>query len=218
MNIIVVGAGKLGFNLTRRLLANDYKVTVVDIDRKTCEKVAASLDIRVLCADGSRVETLASAGAGKCDVFIAVTDCDEDNLIACEIAKKQFKVGRTVAKSNHRSNIKIMKSLGIDIVVDEAEIITHLLEHEIDTDQVQFIAQIGSGNSVISEYNIPHDWKFSGKKLGELEIPKDCVFVYLKRGGIFTIPRGGTMIMGGDKIIALTVGSAAKQLKKLFEI
>ncbi|MGN0468936.1 MAG: potassium channel family protein [Acutalibacteraceae bacterium] len=218
MNVIVVGAGHLGYYLARELIENDYKVTLIDIDRKRCEQIANSLDIKVFCGDGSRVETLAAASTGKCDVFIAVTNCDEDNLVACEIAKKQFKVKRTIAKNNRRSNMNIMKKLGVDLVVDEAQIITHMIEHEIDSAQVQLVAEIGSGGAVINEYKIPINWKFSGKKLSELNVPEQCVFVYLKRGDMFMIPRGNSVIMGGDKIIALTVGSSGKQLKKLFAL
>ncbi len=216
MNIIVVGAGKLGFYLAKNLIEKGYKVTVIDQSKVQCEKIANALDIRVFCADGTRIETLAMASAGKCDVFIATTDRDEDNLVACEIAKKQFKVGRTVAKANQHSNIDLMKRLGIDIVVDEAQIITELIEHEIDTSNVQLIADIGNSKAVINEYQIPLEWSLSGKKVSELEIPQECVLVYLKRNGIFMIPRGNTVIMGGDEIIALAVGSAGRKLKKLF--
>lgn len=218
MNIIVVGAGKLGFYLAKNLIEKGHKVTVIDENKGKCEKIANALDIRVFCADGTRIETLAQVSAGKCDVFIAATGSDEDNLVACEIAKKRFKVGRTVAKSNQHRNISLMKKLGIDIVVDEAQIITELIEHEIDSSHIQLVADIGNSDAVINEYKIPLEWSLSGKKVSELEIPQECVLVYLRRNGIFMIPRGNTVIMGGDEIIALAVGSAARKLKKLFEL
>jgi len=218
MNVIVVGAGKLGYFLVKSLVENGYKVKVIENDIEKCEKIASALDIQVICSDGTRVETLAAAGCGKCDIFIAVTNRDEDNLIACEIAKKQFKVPRTISKSNNPKNISLMKRLGIDTVIDTTQIITTLLEHEIDGSQVQFVADIGSSEAIISEYKIPLSWKFSGKRVSELAIPNDCVLVYLKRNGIFMIPRGHSILMAGDEIIALTVGKAAKQLRQLFSI
>ena len=111
-----------------------------------------------------------------------------------------------------------MKKLGIDIVLDTTKLMTQLIEHEIDGAQVQLIADIGSSNAVISEYDIPLKWSKSGKKVMELDVPEDCVLVYMKRGGIFMIPRGNSILMAGDTVVALTVGSASKQLKKLFEI
>ncbi len=218
MNIILFGAGKLGYFIARKLLKQGYELTVIDQRRDQCERLATALDIRVICADATSVETLALAMAAKCDVFIAVTDKDEDNLIACEIAKKQFKVKRTIAKSNHHSHLGLMRKLGIDIVFDEAQIITEMIDHEIDTSNVQLVADIGNSNAVIKEYDIPLNWSQSGKKVSELKIPEECVLVYLKRQGVFMIPRGNSVIMAGDEIFALTVGSATRQLKKLFEI
>ncbi len=217
-NVVIVGAGQLGYFLAKNLLDSHYKVKLIDIDRDRCEKIASALDIEVCCGDGTRLETLARANTGKCSVFIAVTGKDEDNLIACEIAKRQFKVNRTISRSNNHKNISLMKKLGVDLVLDTTQVITQFIEHEIDGAQVQFIADIGTSNAVISEYNIPIKWSHSGKKVCELDVPSECVLVYLKRSGMFMIPRGNTVIMGGDEIVALTVGTAGKQLKKLFEI
>lgn len=218
MNVIVVGAGQLGYFLVKNLLEAGHKVKVIEIDKQRCEKIAGLLDTSVFCNDGTRVEALADAVCGKCDVFIAVTNRDEDNLIACEIAKKQFKVPRTISKSNNPKNISLMKRLGIDTVIDTAQIITSLLEREIDGSQVQFVADVGNSEAVISEYRIPFSWKLSGKKVSELDMPADCVLVYLKRNGIFMIPRGNTVIMGGDEITALTIGKSGRKLRSLFGI
>lgn len=218
MNIIIMGAGKLGYHLAKTLLDNGHKVTIIEKDKAKCERTSNSLDMHVFCADASRIEALAAVSAGKCDVFIATTKKDEDNLVACEIAKKQFKVNKTIAKSNHHSNISLMKRLGIDIVLDDVQNITQLIEHEIESSNIQLVADIGNSKAVINEYQIPFEWSLSGKKVMELEIPEECVLVYLKRNGVFMIPRGNTIIMGGDEIIALTVGSASKKLKKLFEL
>lgn len=218
MNIVIMGGGRLGYYLAKSLLSSGYKVRIIEEDKRVCEKIASSLDTEVCFGDGTRLETLARANTGKCDVFIAVTGRDEDNLVACEIAKMQFHVKRTICKSNNNKNASLMRKLGVDIVLDTTKIITRLLTHEIDGAEVQFVADIGSGDAVISEYSIPLSWSKSGSRVSELFVPEECVLVYVKRSGVFMIPRGNTVLMGGDEIIALTVGSAAKKLKKLFEI
>lgn len=216
MNILVIGAGKLGYYVVKNLLEAGHKVSVVEKDRSRCEKIADSLDIQVTCGDGTKAETLAEAACGKAAALIAITNRDEDNLIACEIAKRQFKVARTIAKSNNPKNILLMKQLGIDTVMDVTRLITNLLEYEIDGSQVQLIADIGNSSASISEYKIPFSWKNSGKTVAELDIPSDCVLVYLKRKGMFVIPRGKTVVLGGDEVTALTVGTAGRKLKKIF--
>lgn len=218
MKIIIVGAGQLGYFLAKSLLEENHNVKIIDADKARCEKISSALDVTVFCGDGTRIETLAAAGTGKSDAFIAVTDRDEDNLIACEIAKKQFAVKRTILKSNNHKNIALMKRLGVDIVLDTTQIITGLIEHEIDGANVKFVADISNSNAIISEYRIPDDWSLSGKKVMELDVPTDCVLIYVIRSGALMIPRGNTVLMAGDEITALSVGRSAKQLKRLFEI
>lgn len=216
MKIIIIGASKLGYFLAKNLLEEGHDVRLIDNDKNRCEMIANAFDVRVFCGDGTKVEVLASAGAGKSDALIAITDRDEDNLIACEIGKKQFSVKRTIAKSNDSKNIRLMKRLGVDVVLDSTKIITELIEHEIDKAPVKLLADISSSNAVISEFTIPLNWKDSGKKVMDLKIPEDCVLVYIKRGGLLMIPRGNTIIMAGDNIVALTIGSSARKLKKVF--
>lgn len=218
MKIVIVGAGQLGYFLAKSLLEENHVVKIIDSDKKRCERISSALDVTVYCGDGTRIETLAAASVGKSDAFIAVTDRDEDNLIACEIAKKQFSVKRTISKSNNHKNISLMKRLGVDIVLDTTQIITGLIEHEIDGANVKLVADISNSNAVISEYCIPDNWSKSGKRVMELEVPSDCVLIYVIRSGALMIPRGSTVLMAGDEVTALAVGRAAKQLKKLFEL
>lgn len=218
MRILIIGAEQLGYFLSKSLMGSGHKVTIIDSDPVRCEQIANTFDVTTFCGDGTRVETLAAAGAGKCDVLIAVTNRDEDNLIACELGKRQFGIDRTIAQSNNSKNIRLMKRLGVDIVMDASQIITDLIEHEIEGSSVKFVADIENSNAVISEYHIPETWTRSGTALKDLAVPTDCVLIYIMRGGLLFIPRGGTLLMAGDDVTALTVGSAGRQLRKLFEI
>lgn len=218
MKVIIVGGGQLGYFLAKNLLASGHEIKIVDMDKNRCKRIANVLDVSVICGDGTRIETLAHAKVSKYDVLIAVTDKDEDNLIACEIAKKQFNIKKTVSRSNNPKNISIMKKLGVDITLNTTQIITNLIEHEIDGAQVQFIANITNSDAMISEYKIPVQWTKSGIPISELALPENCVLIYLIRSGILIIPRGNTVIMGGNEVVALTVGSVSKKLKKIFEL
>ena len=218
MKILIIGAEQLGYFLSKSLMESGHKVTIIDLDPARCEQLSNTFDVATFCGDGTRVETLAAAGAGKCDVLIAVTNRDEDNLIACELGKKQFGIARTIAQSNNSKNIRLMKRLGVDVVMDASQIITDLIEHEIEGSPVKFVADIENSNAVISEYHIPDKWSRSGTPLKDLSVPSDCVLIYIMRGGMLFIPRGNTLIMAGDDVTALTVGSAGRLLRKLFEI
>ncbi|MBR3553954.1 MAG: TrkA family potassium uptake protein [Clostridia bacterium] len=218
MRIILIGASQLGYFLAKHLLEAGHDVRLIDADKARCALLANTFDVPVYCGDGTRVETLAQAGAGKSDVLIAVTNRDEDNLIACEIGKKQFGIARTISRSNNHKNIMLMKRLGVDVVLDTTRLITELIEHELDGSEVKFIADISNSDAVIGEFHIPETWSRSGSRVMDLEVPQECVLIYVMRGGMFLIPRGGTLLMAGDDVVALTVGGATKKLKRMFEI
>ena len=218
MRILIIGAGQHGYYLSKHLKEAGHDIRVIDRNEQNCARLANAVDVRVFFGDGTRVETLALAGAGKCDVMIAVTNHDENNLIACEIGKKQFGIGRTISRSNNHKNIMLMKRLGVDVVLDTTRLITELIEHELDGSQVKLIADISNSDAVIGEYHIPEKWDRSGARVMDLEIPQDCVLIYVMRSGMFLIPRGNTMLMAGDEVVALTVGPAAKKLKQTLGI
>ncbi len=216
--VLILGGGKLGYHLAKTLLESDHDIMMIENSRRRCEFISDSLNIPVICGDGTRPEVLAKAKAGAFDVFVALTGKDEDNLIGCELAKKQFGIKRTVSRSNDPKNVAVMKALGIDITLNSTKIIADMIDHEIDSAPVQMMASIANSNAIISEYDIPDDWSGSGKKIMELEIPENCVLVYIMRKEELLIPRGNSVVEAGDSILALTIGNASKKLKKLFEI
>ncbi|MBQ2774747.1 MAG: TrkA family potassium uptake protein [Clostridia bacterium] len=218
MRVLIVGGGKLGFNLARTLLEEGKEVRIIEIDRARCEELANELDIPIYCGDGTEVEALADAGISLCDTFIATTSRDECNLIACELAKSPFNVKKTVARVNNPKNISIMRKLGVDFTVSSTVLMAGVIEHEIDGAQVRFITDINNSDVVISEYTIPADWDKSGTTVMNLNLPENCLLVYVMREKEMMIPRGNTALYAGDEFIALTVGNASKKLRKIFDI
>lgn len=216
--ILIVGGGNLGYFLSQALMEDGYSVSLIEKEkeycRRSCKFARYSRDLR----DGTMVETLARGGAGKCDTLIAVTGKDEDNLIACELAKQQFNVPQTVARVNNPKNMDIMKKLGVDITMSPTRIIAGMIEHEVEGAAVRLVADINNSDASINEYKLPEHWSRSGATVQSLNLPEDCVLIYLMRDSLITIPRGNTALMEGDEIVALTVGNTAKTLKKIFEL
>ena len=217
MKIIIVGAGKLGWALAKNLRYDGHEITILEIDKEKAKNVARELDIKTFCCDGTKIESIANAMKKRgCDVFISITDKDANNLVACEIAKKHFKIRRTIAKANDSKNTTIMKRLGVDLVFDDAESLSKMVLNEIDTERVSFVSDLGTPNAALKKYTIQKNWEKDGSKVCELEIPENCVLVYLKRNGDFIIPRGNTMLFSEDEVFALSVGNSGRKLKKIF--
>ena len=89
-----------------------------------------------------------------------------------------------------------------------------MIEHEVEGAAVRLVADINNSDASINEYKLPEHWSRSGATVQSLNLPEDCVLIYLMRDSLITIPRGNTALMEGDEIVALTVGNTAKTLKK----
>ena len=88
MNIIIAGCGKVGVTLAEQLRAENHEITMVDIDAERLEHTMSQLDIQVISGNTISNRTLKEAGIENADLFIAVTDQDEINLLSCLVARK----------------------------------------------------------------------------------------------------------------------------------
>ena len=157
MRVIIVGGGKLGYFLTRNMIDMDYHVKLIEKDRIKCMKIANELDAEVVYGDGTKVEVLVNAGIAKADCFIVVTGKDQDNLVAAQLAKNKFKVKKVIARANNPRNLEALRALGVDNAVSSTEIITRLIEQEIESDGLQLLVTINQGRAAICEINCSKD-------------------------------------------------------------
>lgn len=216
MRVIIVGGGKLGYFATKTLKERGMDVRVIELYHDRCEDIANSLDVPVICADGTTVESLAKAGAGKADALLAVTGTDQDNIVACELGKHRFNIKKVISRANNPKNIEIMKMLGADIAVCSTKLITDLIEMEVDTSGFKLLLTLNSGESEIIELVIPNGWKHSRQKLSRLDLPRNCIIVSLTRDGKLVIPRGDTELISGDRLIVFLEKESRRPIEKIF--
>lgn len=137
MKICIIGGGKVGFYLAKSLLEHGHEPVVIERQQRYCEKLADTLDIPVICGDGTTLEALEAAGCAGCAAFVAVSGNDETNLIACQLAKKVFGLPKTVARVNNPRNTEVLRRLGVDIPVSSTDNLGRLLEREVETDRIR---------------------------------------------------------------------------------
>ena len=90
MKVCIAGGGRVGMYLAQSLLSHRHKVTIIEPQEALCRTLADTLDIPVICGDSLSFDTLRTADVASCDAFVAVTNTDETNLVACQIAKREF--------------------------------------------------------------------------------------------------------------------------------
>ena len=155
MYIIVVGGGKVGYHLTKALLAEGHEVLIIEKDRSRVEFICSELGSICLLGDGCEASTLAEAGTVRADMLIAVTGDDEDNLVSCQVAKHKFKVPRTIARSSNPKNETLFHMLGVDFTVSSTNVIMENIQQEVPTHILTHLLTIQDKGIELVEIKIP---------------------------------------------------------------
>jgi len=216
MYIIVAGGGKLGYYLVKTLLSYKHKLTVIEPKVELCEKLANELNIPAFNGDATDLDILTQVEAEKADTFIAVTGKDEDNLIACQLAKRNFGVRRTIARVNNPKNVEVFQKLGVDLAVSSTSIIADLIEQEVDYTGMKTLLRLKSGKLVLNEIVITEKSPVVNKSLKDINIPKDCIIISVIRGEEVIIPNGFTVLKDKDYIIAVSSKQDQQELREFF--
>lgn len=215
MKIVIVGGGKIGFYLASNMLERKYDVRLIERDRRKCMMLANELDVEIICGDGTELDYLEQAGTFGADCFIAVTGSDQDNLVASQLAKKEFQVRKVIARANNPRNLKVLRTLGADIAVSSTEIITRLIEQEVDVAEMHLLATLNKGRAGICAITLPPDTVLDGMMLKDLTLPNGSLVISVVRGETMMIPNGMTVIHANDEIVAVCEGEGQKQLMRV---
>ncbi len=131
MYFVIVGAGRIGTSLAKWLVAADHEVAVIDREAVNCNAVDEELGSVSVVGDGTEAGVLMKAGANRADVLIAVTGRDEDNLVACQMAKHRFNVERTIALANIPDHERLFDMLGIGVTINATELVLNKVQEEL---------------------------------------------------------------------------------------
>lgn len=212
---IVVGGGRVGYFLAKALLENNMEVSIIESSKEIFELVSIQVDCPVILGDGSSTSVLEMAGAKRCNVFVAVTNHDHDNLIACQIAKQQFGVPKTIARVKNPKNEAIMQSLGVDITVSSTSIITSVIQSELPHSRIRQVLNLHAGQLELIEYRLDAASPAVGKKLRDLTVPAACNIVTIFRDGEAIVPRGETEFQVADLVLTLVKQPSEAELRHL---
>jgi trk system potassium uptake protein TrkA len=215
MYIVIVGAGKVGYFLAKRLCTSGHTVTIVERDKAICEEIAKELEALVIQGDGCDPRILEQAGSERADVVAAVTGEDEDNLVICQLAKERFKVQRTVGRINNPDNEHTFSELQVDVPVDSTTIIAKVIEEEVSFSDFVNLMSFKRGKLAIVRVDLPADSPVINQAIQDIQLPENSVLVSIVRGEEVIVPKGTTILKSGDDIIALTLVGNEPQLLNL---
>lgn len=210
MNIIIIGAGDIGFQLAKRLTAEKYNISLIETNNFLIQLAEDSLDALIIKGDGSNYETLKKAGIYNADILVSVTDNDHVNILSCMLAKK-IGCQTTIARVRNTDYLDpdyalSRKDLGVDFFIqpekETADAIVSLVKQANATDIVDF----DDGKLKLLGIRLDKDASVLNSKLSDigkqLGNPPITV-VAIKRRQHTIIPRGDDLFLQGDQIFVV---------------
>jgi len=205
MYIIVIGGGRVGYYLTKALLEEGHEVLIIERNPSICNAIAEELGSICYRGDGCEAITLEQAGTARADMLVAVTGDDEDNLVACQVAKHRFNVPRTIARIRNPNNEVLFKKLGIDVTISSTNLILEHIQEEVPTHPLTHLLEIRSKGLQIVEVKIPASSSTIGKPVKELALPRGSVLsLIIRKARRPIVPTGNTVLEAEDQVIAVT--------------
>jgi len=205
MRIIVAGAGVIGYQITRLLVANRHGVVVIDIDRDVCETVYAETGAMAIHGSATDIRILEKAGTAKADAILCLIRSEGDNLATVVLAKS-LGVPNIIALLRKPQYEQAYESAGATAIIRMADLLLNQIIMEIEQPKVKKIMSLGGGKAEVYAIKIPDRARSIGMTVAEIakhqKFPKECVFVGMYNEDVddFIIPRGEHIIQENETV------------------
>lgn len=224
MRIIILGSGQVGFTVANNLAHENTDITVVDKDQESIDKIRERLDVAVICGNASHPDVLESAGIRQADMIIAVTDSDETNMMACQVAHHLFKVPKKIARVRSQAFLNVKEQLfsanavPIDTIINPEEEIVNFIKNLILHPGAQQVLSFAEDVLSLVEAKARKGSSIIGLTLQDMSIKLQPLYarvasIYRKEQVI--IPDFKTTIEEGDRLFFI---AAADDIKKVLSI
>ncbi|HEY1409465.1 MAG TPA: TrkA family potassium uptake protein [Promineifilum sp.] len=215
MNVIIMGCGRVGEQLSRFLVEEGHNVTVVDQDRAALSRLKNRFDGRLVEGVGFDQSVLMKAGIEDAEAFVATSASDNANIISARIARNVFHVPRVVARIQDPRRAEIYQRLGlvtVSPVMWGARRILELLTHA----GIAPILTIGDGEVVMVSVEVPI--RLDGWTVNHLTISGELQVIAIIHDDHAVLPTLGTVIQHGDILYLAVLSTAIGRLEELLDL
>ena len=213
MKIIIIGAGQVGSTLTEKLATEKNELTVIDTDRSLLGILNDKYDLRTVCGLGTHPDILASAGAADAEMLVAVSESDEVNILACQIADTLFHVPNKIARIRSREYIErsaelfCAGGLSVDKVISPEMLVTSQIAELVFHPGTSQVMEFSNGELAIVMVKACYGGFLVGNSLSAVkgtELDGKINIVSIVRNGKAIRLSSGTVIEGGDEVYFIT--------------
>ncbi len=214
MYVIIVGCGRVGSELAKLLSSEGHNVVVIDRAAKSFERLGRTFNGLTLPGNGFDVELLKHAGIAQADAFCSVTNGDNTNIVAAQVAKKIFKVPKVIARVYDPNRADIYRSLGLDILSGTILFAAMIRDKIIESRFSSYLIE----SKDVGVLEIEADENLIGKTVEEINMPGELVVVMIKsiKGAI--LPEAKTKIQKNDCLMAVVKTEKLDKVRKRFRI
>jgi trk system potassium uptake protein TrkA len=216
MRVAIAGAGNVGTFIASALVENGHSVLLLENDPDAAARIPARAGVEVCVGDACEVSALKEAGFERCDVVVAATGDDEDNLVVSLLAKQEFAVPRVIARVNHPKNQWMFnETWGVDIAVSTPHLITALVDEAVSVGRLVRLFQLEGGQVGLVEVTLADDAAVVGQAIKDLAVPRDATFVAVVRDEHVVMARGDTVFHAGDEVLALVTPESEDLIRRM---
>lgn len=223
MKIIILGAGQVGSSVAANLVNEENDITIVDVDPTALQLLSERFDLRTITGVASHPSVLAKAGAKDADMILAVTNSDEVNMIACQVAYTLFHTPTKIARIREIEYLKntplfAQEALPVDVLISPEQLVTDYIERLISHPGALQVVDFADGKAQMITLRASYSGVLVGHSLRNLrkELPgiEYKIFIIFRKGQA-VIPNGDTVIEAADEIFFI---SSQKSLRQLMQI
>ena len=214
--IFILGAGRVGTAVARRLAALNYRVKVIDRNAKHCQQLAQTLDdVLVLNTDGTDVDTLKNEGIADCDVFIGATQDEQANIL-CSLLAKSYGAKRGIALVNQPQFVTLAPDLGVDACISPRVATASAILKYVRRGEVLNVATVEQSDAEVLELMLPAESDVTGRPLHSIKVPAGSIIGAIVRGEKVIIPGGDDHLEPDDRVIVFTLPEAVGRVEEFF--
>lgn len=217
-SVMIVGASKTAYYLSKLLASAKLSVKVVDINLNKCQNFSEEIEgISVVLGDGTSQDLLNEEGIAKTDAFVALTGKDEQNVLM-SIYSKNKNVKKVITKITRDEIFDISNDLGLETVITSKSLVANVLVRyaraleNSASGKIETLYSLFSGVAEASEFEVFEDFKYIKIPLKDLKISNSTLIAGIIRGSQIIIPGGEDVILPGDKVIVITAGKSLLEL------
>ncbi len=216
MRVAIAGAGNVGMFIADELCTVGHDVLLLEQSQAVADRLHVPEGVELRVADACEVNSLRDAGLDTCDVVVAATGDDEDNLVVSLLAKQEFAVPRVIARVNNPKNEWMFnENWGVDMSVSTPHLITALVEEAVTVGRLVRLLQFEHGKARLVEVRLAADSPAIDRALKDIDVPRDATFVAVVRGEHVVMPRGDTVFETGDEVLAMVTPESEDEVRRI---